>query len=343
MTSIPSSHPSLSRSPSGPSKQDDYVSTLDLTVVLELRVNSSSVRIYPAPPPTISSDMLAATAVTTDTTSQSTHSICLLSGPLGRFLPFFGREASKWLIDIAHDIYDPAHFRGSLLVWKETLQQWRPVANTDPLTASRYRYDLPDGIVVGLSKISRRMAKSKSVTTDASAMAERVKRRDGECWVTRTNDPLANSHICPTRLGDHVGRIIFHTFTSRAPPHDLSVCDEIFGLSLSKNLNAWFDKYQLGFRLVPESAVRSLSALVCFHPPLINLVEYLRMSYVPSGSRTRSVRVLLHHLRKHPETNSTARCPRAPRKPSPSRRLQQSSFRTFPLALSSVRFQEICA
>ncbi|KAJ7126824.1 hypothetical protein C8R44DRAFT_779659 [Mycena epipterygia] len=234
-----------------------------------------SLPLYPVPPPTISNDMLAAKAMNPGTTSPATHSICLLSGTLGEFLRYSRQEASKWLIDLAHDICDPANLRGSLLVWKEPQQQWRPVANTDPLTASIYRYDLPVGITVGLSKISHRVRKSVTTATgNASTMADRVKRRDEECWVTAIDDPPANSHICPKRMGDHIGRIVFRTFTSLAPAPNLSIYDEIFGLSLSKTLDAWFDKYQMGLRFV--SPVRSSSLKF----PLINFLEQLRVSYV---------------------------------------------------------------
>ena len=165
------------------------------------------------------------------------------------------------MIDLAHDICDPANHRGSLLVWKEPQQQWCPVATTDPLTVSIYRYDLPVGIMVGLSKISRRVRKSVTTATgDASTMADRVKERDGQCWVTAVDDPLVNSHICPKRMGDHVGRIIFHTFTSLPPKKNLSIYNEIFGLSLSETLGAWFDKYEMGLRFV--SPVRSSSPLL---------------------------------------------------------------------------------
>jgi hypothetical protein len=147
------------------------------------------------------------------------------------------------------------------VVWKE--QQWHPVATTDPLTASIYRYKLPVGITVGLSKISRRVGKSVTdATGNASTMANRVKGRDGKCWVTAATRPLANSHICPKRMGDHVGRIIFRTFTSLAPLPNLSIYNEIFGLCLSETLDAWFDKYEMGLRFV--SPVRSSSHLLNF-------------------------------------------------------------------------------
>ncbi|KAJ7208050.1 hypothetical protein GGX14DRAFT_455339 [Mycena pura] len=223
----------------------------DFTRILELRINSPSVGLYPEPPPTISSDQLAAAAMTPGSTSPAAPSICLLAGPLGEFLRYSRQEASKWLIDLAHDICDPAHLRGSLLVWKEPQQQWFPVANTDPLTASTYRYDLPVGITVGLSKISLRTSKSKTTKTgNASTMADRVNRRDGRCWVTASIDPFANSHICPKRMGDYIARIIYRTFTSLDPPPDLSIYDEIFGLNLSIILDAWFDTYKLGLRFV---------------------------------------------------------------------------------------------
>ena len=215
--------------PSGPSKSDSYpdATPLDLTGILELRVNSPSVRLYPVAPPTISNDIIATTGMTPGANSPSTPSICLLRGPLGDFVRYSCQEASKWLIDLAHDICDPADQHGSLVVWKEQQQQWLPVATTEPLTVSIYRYKLPVGITVGLSKISQRVRKSVTdATGNASTMANRVKGRDGKCWVTAAIRPLVNSHICPKRMGDHVGRIIFRTFTSLPPPPNLSIYNE---------------------------------------------------------------------------------------------------------------------
>jgi hypothetical protein len=151
-----------------------------------------------------------------------------------------------------------------LLVWKEPQQHWHPVANTDPLTASTYRYELPIGLTVGLSKISQREGKSLTTANGhASAMANRVKQRDGECWVTAMYDPLSNSHIhiCPKRMGDdHLGRIVVRTFTSLAPTPNLSFYDESFGLTWSVTLDAWFATYQMGLRLV--SPVKSSFPLI---------------------------------------------------------------------------------
>jgi hypothetical protein len=221
----------------------------DPTRILELRINSPSVRLYPKPPSTVSNDILAATAMTPGTTSPTTTTICLLRGPLGEFVRYSRQEASKWLIDIAHDICDPADLRGSLLVWKE--QQWQSVAATDPLIATIYRYDLPVGITGGLSKISARVGESVTTATgNASTMAARVKGRDGRCWVTSTLGPLMNSHICPKRMGDYVGKIVYRTFTSVTPASDLSIYDEIFGVSLSPTLDKWFDTYEMGLRFV---------------------------------------------------------------------------------------------
>ncbi|KAF7360106.1 hypothetical protein MVEN_00739000 [Mycena venus] len=202
--------------PSGPFKPDGHTDAppLDLTGTLELRVNS------PLP-------------MTPGAISPATPSICLLTGPLGEFLRYSRQEASKWLIDLAHDICDPANLRGSLLIWEEPQQQWCPVSNSDPLTASIYCYDLPVGITVGLSKISHRVRKSVTAATgNASTMADRVKRRDGDAWgIILGESSSVLSHLSP-------------------PAPNLSIYDEVFGLSLSKTLNPWFGKYEMGLRFV---------------------------------------------------------------------------------------------
>jgi hypothetical protein len=228
----------------------------DLSSPLTLDIYSHCVRLYPS---TISDDNLPILALTPGDDSPDTASTCLLKGSLADFLQYSRQEVSKWLIDIAHDICDPLNRRGSLVVFKE--QQWLPVANTDPLTASMYRYDLPPGVTVSLSKISQRAGKSvTSLTGYASTLANRLQGRDGKCWVSRAFAPLANSHICPKRMGDHTARIIFQTFTSIPPPPNLTILDEIFCLSLSVNLDAWFDEYELGFHFV--SPVRGSYPLI---------------------------------------------------------------------------------
>ena len=125
----------------------------------------------------------------------------------------------------------------------------RNVNRTDPLTASTYLYDIQD--VVSLSKISQRAGKSKThASGDASTMANRVKQRDGQrCWVSRMDSPITNSHVFPKRMGDHLLRVVYGNFVSTPPPA-LSIYDEICGITLTRNLDAWFDMYELGLRLV---------------------------------------------------------------------------------------------
>ncbi|KAJ7280382.1 hypothetical protein C8J57DRAFT_1058369 [Mycena rebaudengoi] len=227
---------------------------------LELRISAHSVGSYPRPATKIDSALLAAEAMAPSTNIATTSNgvdIRLLSGPLDDFVEYSGQEQSKWLVDISHDICDPAAMRGSLLVWNELAQEWRRVASTDALTASIYRYDLPDGIIVGLSKISARVGRSRSTSNESgevSTKADRVKRRDEQCWVTGIVSPLANSHTLPKRMGDHLARIVFHTFSPPSTPiPNISIYDEMFSISLSLNLGAWFREYNLGLRLRSEN------------------------------------------------------------------------------------------
>ncbi len=115
-------------------------------------------------------------------------------------------EQSQWLIDIAHDICDPALKRGSLQMWVAAGEMWRDVNPTDPLTTSTYLYDVQD--VVSLSKISECTGKSKT-----SASGNMVRHcgsiacfHNGEpCqaarWTTMLGDKgyciVTNSHVCP--------------------------------------------------------------------------------------------------------------------------------------------------
>ena len=162
---------------------------LDLTRTFELYINSTSVRLYPEEPPVISSNALAVTAMTgtPSNTSPATQSI-------NEFLQYSRQEASKWLIDLTHDICNPANLHGSLLVWKVPNRQWCLVADTDPLTASMYRYHLSAGITVGLLKTSLRVRKFvTTVNGDANTMAGRVE-QTSHC-------PLSNSHTCRKAWG----------------------------------------------------------------------------------------------------------------------------------------------
>lgn len=232
-------------------KMDSNLASQNLVGQLELRISANSVGLYPQSPTSINSDLLAAQAMLPQPPPNTTDDlICLLSGPLDDFLKYSRQEQSKWLIDIAHDICDPALLRGSLFVWNVGMEQWDLVAHTEPLTASIYLYNVPVGVIVGLSKMSIRTGKSITTATGhASTMANRVKHRDEVCWASGIMYPLVNSHICPKRMGDHLARIVFRDFVS-APIPDLSIYNEIFGISLTKSLDAYFDVYELGLRFV---------------------------------------------------------------------------------------------
>jgi hypothetical protein len=222
---------------------------------LQLCIPTNCVGLYTQPPTNITSDELAYSAMKTGPPNPTSPSIftCLLSGPLDDFLLYSGHERSQWLIDIAHDICDPSLKRGSLRVWDAAGEMWRNINPSDPLTTSRYLYDIK--AIVSLSKISKRAGKSKTSSAssnhDGSTMANRVTQRDGQqCWVTRNIYPITNSHVCPKRMGDHLLHIIYSAFVSTPPPPDLSIFDEICGITLALNLDTLFDTYELGLRLV---------------------------------------------------------------------------------------------
>ncbi|KAK2460134.1 hypothetical protein APHAL10511_007813 [Amanita phalloides] len=227
---------------------------------LDLRIHTSRVGLYPQPLDNITSDTLAQSAMTAAPPDAFT---CLLRGLLDDFLLYSRQEHSQWLVDIAHDICDPALKRGSLHVWDAAEETWKNVNAADPLIASTYLYQVQD--VVALSKISERAGKSKtSVSGNASTMGTHVKQRDGKCWVSGSRDPLINSHVCPKRMGDHLLRIVCNNFVSTHAPSDLSIYDEICGISLSPTLDKWFDSYELGLRFVSTN-------------------EYECHSFLPSG------------------------------------------------------------
>ncbi|KAJ7510286.1 hypothetical protein B0H11DRAFT_1958305 [Mycena galericulata] len=205
-----------------------------MSTTISLRIAASSVGLYPT---------LESTTVQLPTTN--TGFICLLSGPLSTFTRYSRQEHSKWLLDIAHDICDPRYMRGSLTVWDETRQEWRPVSPADPLIA------LLPGILVGLTKLSMRFGKSKTADDPAVSMRTSVLERDGNCWITGLIDPLNNSHICPKRMGDHLAHWVFQEFCSTEDPRPgLVVLDPVFGLALSRTLDTYWDAYELGFRFV---------------------------------------------------------------------------------------------
>ena len=228
---------------------------------LELRILTSCVGgIQPA---NIASDTTTSGLLNPGPSTSPSDFTCLLGGPLNDFLLYSGQEHSQWLIDIAHDICDPALKRGSLQVWDETGQLWRTVNPVDPLIASIYLYDVR--VVVSLSKISRRQDRSRtSATGYPSTMANRVWQRDGQsCWVSGAPSRNKNSHVCPKRMGDHLLHIIYRDFVSTTPSPVLSIYHEMCGITLSPNLDILFDEYELGLRFV--SPVRSSSFLVFYN------------------------------------------------------------------------------
>jgi hypothetical protein len=147
-------------------------------------------------------------------------------------------------------------------VWDEAEEMWRNILPADPLTASTYLYNIQ--AIVQLSKISGRTGHSiTSAGGDVSTMAQRVKQRDGQhCWVTGITIATRNSHVCPKRMGDHLLRVIYHNFVRAPPPPTLSIYDKICGITLSLQLDAWFDIYELGLRFV--APVRSSSFLIFY-------------------------------------------------------------------------------
>jgi hypothetical protein len=259
--------------------------------LLQLLIRTPSVGLYRPPPENITSDRDVQQSMTTDPPSPCSPSekTCLLSGPLDDFLLYSRQEKSKWLIDIAHDVCDPEQKRGSLRVWDKAGRMWKNVDPTDPLTASDYLYDVQD--VISLTKISHRENKSKtSATGNASTMANRVKGRDQQlCWVTRGGYAIANSHVCPKRMGDHLLRTIYRTFESTPLPPSLSISHEMCGITLILHLDYFFDKYQFGLRFVEP--VRISSFHVPYSQSLVLRISMNAMLSLPlpvtSGQRAR--------------------------------------------------------
>ncbi|KAJ7603669.1 hypothetical protein FB45DRAFT_959590 [Roridomyces roridus] len=260
----------------------------DPTQILELRIDSSSVRHH-------------------DESLNEHDSICLLKAPLHEFLRYSREEMSKWLIDLAHDICDPANLRGSLLVWEELSQDWVPVAPTEPLTASVYRYQLPPGIFVDLSKLSRPEARFVVGT----CAVESVIQRDGACWVTGCLDPIKATQICPKRIGDDIGQQILRTFANLDPLPGLSICDEIFCLALTSVMDFWFREYRLGFRHVSQDAYECHVFARDFDDTLYTLRGQYPKSYTPSAPC--ELPQLLHGHRAAP----AQRQPQSPSRPPP--------------------------
>ena len=54
----------------------------------------------------------------------------------------------------------------------------------------------------------------------------------------------------PKRMGDHLLHVVYNTFVQTPPRPALSIYDELCCISLSLNLYAYFDKYEIGLRFV---------------------------------------------------------------------------------------------
>jgi hypothetical protein len=228
---------------------------------LHLCIRTSRVNLYRHSPETITitSDTDVERLMMTDPSNPSSpdDETCLLHGPLADFLLFSRREKSKWLIDIAHDICDPRQKRGTLRVWDKATRTWKDVGATDRLTGSDYLYDVQD--VISLTKISHCENKTKTTATgNGSTMANRVKGRDRKlCWVTRYGIAIANSHVCPKRMGDHLVRDVYRNFESTTLPSGFSIFHEMCGITLTLHLDHFFDKYEFGLRYVEPVRISS--------------------------------------------------------------------------------------
>lgn len=229
---------------------------------LELHIIANNVGVYPKPPDEIINDNDATTAMTitppTPNIISPPNFTCLLHGTLNEFCLYSGQEQSQWLIDIAHDICDPTMKWGILQV-QDMEGTWRDVNPTDPLCTSIYLYRVQ--AVVSLTKISKCVQTSTTSSSGShSTMQSHVMQRDGQqCWVTRATSQVRNSHVCPKQMGDHLLHFIYRSFVSSHLPPALSILDEMCGITLNMNLDDWFDKYELGLRLV--APVQNLSFL----------------------------------------------------------------------------------
>ncbi|KAK2462684.1 hypothetical protein APHAL10511_005300 [Amanita phalloides] len=167
----------------------------------------------------------------------------------------------QWLVDIAHDICDPALKRGSLHVWDVAEETWKNVNAIDPLIASTYLYQVQD--VVALSKISERGGKSKPVS--AAMLPQWGPTSSSEtgsagCQAVRTR---SSTVMCAPSEWETTSYALFTTTSYQLMLH-LSIYDEICGISLSPTLDKWFDTYELGLRFVSTN-------------------EYECHSFLPSG------------------------------------------------------------
>ncbi|KAF9072463.1 hypothetical protein BDP27DRAFT_415036 [Rhodocollybia butyracea] len=67
---------------------------------------------------------------------------------------------------------------------------------------------------------------------------------------------VANSHICPKRMGNEQAAFTYSRHTGPPAPLNLTIYDPCFGICLSKSLDTYFDVYKLGFRKFTDNWAR---------------------------------------------------------------------------------------
>ncbi|KAH7099817.1 hypothetical protein BKA62DRAFT_708893 [Auriculariales sp. MPI-PUGE-AT-0066] len=180
----------------------------------------------------------------------------LLAGDLAKFQLFSQEAETDWLLDLAHNICDPRHRSGTLKMRLTPSHPWQSTVAGQILTAADYLYDTMT-VTLGLMRINRRKNKSRRRNSESASgapgsMQAAVIARDTRCWISQSSGRLVNSHIIPTRMGDALATRILEDFSfSPAKVNfatQVSVFDPRLGLTLSRNNNALFAFYSLGFR-----------------------------------------------------------------------------------------------
>ncbi|KAF7983226.1 hypothetical protein HWV62_23516 [Athelia sp. TMB] len=243
---------------------------------LILRISTNQTAAHTPPPQQTNTPADAQPSSTTPGLPPPTHPprpfIPLISAPLSHFEHFAQAEHSQWLIDVAHDICDPAHRSGTLRrlespsyadCTRGPSQTWAPVRPAEPLRAALYEYVC--GRPLTLSQISRREGKSKSSRGGyAEAMRRGVLRRDGyQCWLSREHDDDAgrfvSSHIIPKRMGGDVSAVLLARFSrpgeALIPP--TGIYDPMYGITLTRQLDCFFADYTMGLRRIDDASTQS--------------------------------------------------------------------------------------
>ncbi|KAJ3836211.1 hypothetical protein F5878DRAFT_565990 [Lentinula raphanica] len=227
---------------------------------LYLRIRTEHIGVYPSPPMSgfaASADMGVAEAYVAtrrDPNTTPNPVTYLLQGTLEDFLRFSCSENAQWLLTIAHDLCDPAARRGSLWIMNDQYQTMEYVQPTSPLRAAIYEYRVVESTTTVVLRITKRVPShirsfSRSIGY-GRAMRNSILGRDGStCWITQTDGPVNNSHICPLRVGDAQARYIYQIFNNMADP-PATIYSPQFGILLNSSINHWFDQHFIGFRWI---------------------------------------------------------------------------------------------